>query len=547
MNLNVPAPRLELTGITKRYPDVTACDGVALAVQAGQIHAVLGENGAGKSTLVQIIYGAVRPDAGQLRLDGQPAAIGSPRQARRLGIEMVFQHSTLFESLTVAENVWLGLERQLPLAEVARRVAQAAAACGLDADPARPVHSLDAGGRRAVELVRALLAAPRLLLLDEPAAALAPQATQKLFAALRQLAAAGCGIVYISHRLDEIRALCTACTVLRAGRVAGVCDPREESVQSLARMMLSDPPLPLAGEGRGRGAGPAGKHGAKTNAHQPSAGPLPHPLPQAGEGVEPPVLEVRHLTLPRATPFGADLADISLTVHAGEIVGLAGISGNGQRELIDALAGEDVRAPAASILIANQSAARLPPQRRRALGLHLAPEERLGRGAVAEMSLAHNLLLTRRESAGRGGWLRMKQLRAQTEGIIARCNVKTAGPDALAGALSGGNLQKFILGRELDAQPRLLIAAQPTSGVDAGAAVQIHAALRTLRDAGGAALVVSEELDELLALCDRLYVMAQGRLSPPIAREHATPEQIGQWMSGLWPAAQHAKADHAAP
>jgi len=353
---------------------------------------------------------------------------------------------------------------------------------------------------------------------------LTPQAAQKLFETLRQLARQGCSLLYISHKLHEIQTLCTACTVLRAGRVTGTCDPRAENPASLSRLMIgAQPPAPARTE-RAPGA---------------------------------PALELRGLNLKRRSPFGVDLADVSLTVRAGEIVGLAGVSGNGQRELLDAIAGEDVRAPDASILIAGQSAGRLPPARRRELGLHLAPEERLGRGMVPGLSLAHNLLLTRRESVGRGGWLRIKRLRAQAQGIIAQFKVKAAGPDALARSLSGGNLQKFIMGREIDARPRLLIAAQPTWGVDVGAAAQIHAELLALRDAGGAALVVSEELDELLMLCDRLYVIAQGRLSPPVRYEHATPEQIGQWMSGLWDAqtaaaapltlAQNAEVPHAAP
>lgn len=248
-------PRLELTGITKRYAGVAACDGVALAVRAGEIHAVLGENGAGKSTLMQIVYGMVRPDAGQVRLDGRAVAIGSPRQARRLGIGMVFQHFNLFPSLTVAENVWLGLDQSLARAQVAHRIRAAADAYGLPIDPARAVHTLAAGEMQQVEIIRALLAQPRLLILDEPTAALAPPATEKLFETLRRLAAQGCSILYISHKLDEIQVLCTACTVLRAGRVAGVCDPRAESAASLARWMLPDSPFPRRRESRDFGNG----------------------------------------------------------------------------------------------------------------------------------------------------------------------------------------------------------------------------------------------------------------------------------------------------
>ena len=451
-------PRLQLTHVSKRYPGVLANDDVSLTVQPGEIHAVLGENGAGKSTLMKIIYGAVKPDAGELRFDDRPVHIGNPQQARQLGIAMVFQHFSLFETLSVAENVWLGLDKSLALAEVARRIGQTAAAYGLDIDPARPVHTLSVGEMQRVEIIRALLAGPRLLILDEPTSVLTPQAVERLFVTLRQLAAEGCSILYISHKLHEIRALCTACTVMRAGRVTGVCDPRQESNASLSRLMIGAEPPALAHHERTPGA---------------------------------PVLSVQGLDLKCDSPFGVDLVDISLQVRAGEVLGIAGVSGNGQRELLFALSGEDQRAPAASISIANQAAGRLPPSRRRALGLHFVPEERLGRGAVPEMGLAHNLL-------------------------------------------SGGNLQKFIMGREIDARPKLLVVSQPTWGVDVGAAAQIRGELLALRDAGCAVLVVSEELDELFEVCDRLHVIAKGRLSPAIARRDATVERIGEWMSGLW-------------
>ena len=497
----MPPPRLELTQIRKRYPGVLANDDVSLTVQPGEIHAVLGENGAGKSTLMKIIYGAVKPDAGELRFDGQPVRIANPQQARRLGIAMVFQHFSLFETLSVAENVWLGLDKALPLAEVTRRIDQTAAAYGLEIDPARPVHTLSVGEMQRVEIIRALLTEPRLLILDEPTSVLTPQAVDKLFVTLRRLAGEGCSILYISHKLHEIRALCSACTVMRAGRVTGVCDPRQESNASLSRLMIGAEPPELA--------------------HRPQA-----------LGAR--VLQVERLDLKRESPFGVDLVDLSLQVRAGEVVGIAGVSGNGQRELLFALSGEDRRAPAASILIADQAAGRLSPSRRRALGLHFVPEERLGRGAVPDMSLAHNLLLTRREAVGPLGWLRSRALRAQAAGIIERFRVKAAGPQAPARSLSGGNLQKFIMGREIDARPRLLIVSQPTWGVDVGAAAQIRGELLALRDAGCAVLVVSEELDELFEVCDRLHVIAKGRLSPSIARQDATVERIGEWMSGLW-------------
>jgi ABC-type uncharacterized transport system ATPase subunit len=496
--------RLALSGIVKRYPGVLANDQVALRVAPGEIHAVLGENGAGKSTLMKIIYGAVRPDAGEVRFDGRPVSVRSPQEARRLGISMVFQHFSLFETLTVAENVWLGLDRTPGLAEIGRRVAAKAAEYGLELDPLRPVHTLSVGERQRVEIVRALLADPRLLILDEPTSVLTPQAVERLFVTLRRLAATGCSILYISHKLDEIRALCTACTVMRGGRVTGVVDPRQESNASLSRLMIgAEPPA------------------------------LTHRAQRAGEVA----LAVRDLSLPRRSPFGVDLDRIRLELRAGEVLGVAGVSGNGQQELLAALSGEDTRAPAGTVTLFGQDAGRLAPRRRRDLGLHFVPEERLGRGAVPTLSLAQNLLLTRRESLRAGGWIAGGPLAGQARALIGRFNVKAAGPHAAARSLSGGNLQKFIMGREIDAAPRVLIVAQPTWGVDVGAAAQIRAALLGLRDAGCAVLVVSEELDELFELSDRLVVIARGRVSPPIARADATVERIGEWMSGLWPAA----------
>jgi general nucleoside transport system ATP-binding protein len=373
------------------------------------------------------------------------------------------------------------------------------------------VHSLSVGERQRVEIVRALLTSPKLLILDEPTSVLTPQAVQRLFVTLRQLAHEGCAILYISHKLDEIRELCHHCTVLRGGKVTGEVDPTQESNASLSRLMIgSEPPA------------------------------LPQRKANAGEVV----LALQGLALARSDPFGTDLADIALQVRAGEIVGLAGVSGNGQQELMAALSGEDPRAPPGSIRLFGQDIARAAPTLRRALGLHFVPEERLGRGAVPSLSLAQNTLLTRSDGVlGPGGWLRMARVRQRTQGLIERFRVKAGGPDAAARSLSGGNLQKFIVGREIDAQPKLLIVSQPTWGVDVGAAAQIRAELLALRDAGCALLVVSEELDELFELADRLVVLAGGRLSPPIATRDATVERIGQWMSGLWePEAAHAAA-----
>ena len=495
------APRLQLVGITKRYPAVVANDAVSLSVQPGQAHAILGENGAGKSTLMKIIYGSTQPDAGQVLFDGQPVQIRNPQQARQLGIAMVFQHFSLFDTLTVAQNVWLGLDKSLSLAEVTQRMIDKGRQYGLELDPQRPVHTLSVGEMQRVEIVRALLANPRLLILDEPTSVLTPQAVEQLFVVLRQLVSEGCSILYISHKLHEIRALCTACTVLRGGKVTGVCQPQNESNASLSRLMIGAEPAALE--------------------HRPA---------QAGDVV----LQVRDLLLPRQDAFGVDLIDVSLQVRSGEVVGIAGVSGNGQQELLRALSGEDTRAQPAMVQVTGQDVARLGPQQRRALGLHFVPEERLGRGAVPTMGLAHNLLLTRSDAVGAMGWLHLGQLKAQARAIIERFGVKAGGADAPARSLSGGNLQKFIVGREIAAQPKLIIIAQPTWGVDVGAAAQIHAEILALRDAGCAVLIVSEELDELFELSDRLYVLAKGHLSPSVARADATVQQVGEWMSGLW-------------
>jgi len=497
-----PEPLLTLEGITKRYPSVVANDAVNLRVIPGEIHAVLGENGAGKSTLMKVIYGATQPDEGRILFQGEVVRIRNPQVARQLGIAMVFQHFSLFDSLSVAQNVWLGLDPTWTLAEARVRIVDKASQYGLDIEPDRPVHTLSVGEMQRVEIIRALLTDPRLLILDEPTSVLTPQAVDKLFVVLRQLVAEGCSILYISHKLHEIRALCTRCTVLRAGRVTGECDPRQESNASLSQRMIGSEPPTLVRQRR-------------------TPGPV--------------LLQVSGLNLPRSEPFGVDLSGVTLSLRAGEVLGIAGVSGHGQRELLAALSGEDTRAQPQAIAMGAEAVGDWPPPARRALGLHFVPEERLGRGAVPGMDLAHNLLLTRQESVGWGGWIHLRLLQAQASAVIERFRVKASGPRALAQSLSGGNLQKFIVGREIDAKPRVLLLAQPTWGVDVGAAAHIRAAILGLRDAGCAVLVVSEELDELFELCDGLHVMAQGRLSPRIDRDQADVALIGSWMSGLWP------------
>jgi general nucleoside transport system ATP-binding protein len=494
--------RLELIGISKQYPAVKANDNVSLRVKPGEIHAVLGENGAGKSTMMKMIYGAVRPDEGEIRWNGQAVQIASPAQARTLGVSMVYQHFSLFDTLTAAENVWLGLDKSFSLADVTARITKVAAEYGLDVEPLRPVHTLSVGERQRVEIVRALLTEPKLLILDEPTSVLTPQAVERLFVTLRKLASEGCSILYISHKLDEIRALCHNCTVLRGGKVTGEVDPTKETNASLSRLMIGAEPPQL-------------QH------HQAKLGAM--------------VLEVSNLSVDKQDQFGMALKDIAFEVRAGEIVGIAGVSGNGQQELMAALSGEDPRGPAGSIKFFGKDIAGHSPRRRRNEGLHFVPEERLGRGAVPVMSLAHNTLLTRTETVSPAGWIRTTKVDLLAANLISRFNVKAGGAGAAAKSLSGGNLQKFIVGREIDANPKLLIVSQPTWGVDVGAAALIRGELLKLRDAGCALLIVSEELDELFEISDRLIVIAQGRMSPSIVTAEATIERIGEWMSGLWP------------
>lgn len=497
-------PRLLIQGIRKAYPSVLANDDVSLQVMPGEIHAVLGENGAGKSTLMKVIYGVVRPDAGQVAWEGQRVSVNSPAQARELGIGMVFQHFSLFETLTVAQNVALALPGKYDLAGLATRIEEVSERYGLPVDPRRLVHALSVGERQRVEIIRCLLQNPKLLILDEPTSVLTPQAVRKLFETLRQLAAEGCSILYISHKLDEIQELCHRATVLRGGRVTGTCIPAEETPQSMARLMIGED-LPVCEREE------AGAEGEVR-------------------------LNVEGLSVTTEDPFGTHLRDIQLTVRSGEILGIAGVSGNGQQELLRALSGEEPVADKQAIQICGVPAGRMNSARRRSLGLCFVPEERLGRGAVPRLSLTENILLTAyRKGMLFAGLIRLGVAKRFAEDCIARFDVKCSGAGAEAKSLSGGNLQKFIVGREIMQNPKLLVLAQPTWGVDVGAASFIRRALLDLRDSGTAIVVISEELDELFEISDRLVVIAKGRVSPAVRTADTGVEEIGMWMSGLWP------------
>ena len=498
-----PVPRLSLRGITKVYPSVVANDGIDLDVRPGEIHALLGENGAGKSTLVKIIFGVVRADAGDIRWDGRPLRIDSPGAARRIGIGMVFQHFSLFETLTVAENISLAVPGRL--AELSTRIAELSQRYGLPVDPRRPVHTLSVGERQRVEIVRCLLQAPKLLILDEPTSVLPPLAVDRLFGTLARLAAEGCSILYISHKLEEIQSLCQVATVLRAGRVIGTVDPRRESAHSLARMMIGRD-LPAA-------------------AHPEAAAEREERLTVSG------------LNVSAEDPFGTRLTSIALSVRSGEIVGIAGVSGNGQKELMTVLSGERLVDPPEVVRLCGVPAGRLGPRARRALGIAFAPEERLGRGAVPPVTLAENALLTAAHlDMVRSGFVRVARTRAFAEECIRAFGVKASGPSAMARSLSGGNLQRYLVGRELLQQPKVLLVSQPTWGLDVGAAAFIRRRLVDMRNGGAAILVVSEELEELFEICDRIAVMFGGRLTPAVPVRDTSVAEIGAWMTGLFPA-----------
>jgi simple sugar transport system ATP-binding protein len=502
-------PLLALRGIVKQFPGCLANDRVDLTIQPGEIHALLGENGAGKSTLVKIIYGVLKPDQGEIRWQGQPTAVQNPNHARRLGIGMVFQHFSLFEALTVTENIALGMSDAADRKGLRERISDISRAYGLQLDPDKAVHDLSVGERQRIEIVRALLQDPKLLIMDEPTSVLTPQEVDKLFETLRQLAAEGRSILYISHKLDEIKALCHTATILRGGKWVAACDPKQETARSMAALMVGTQVKPPA-------KAPGGNIGA-------------------------PRLAVRGLSLKSPRAHGIDLKEVALEVRAGEVLGIAGVAGNGQAELLAALSGELLVERPDAIMVDGQPVGQLGPRARRDLGVCYVPEERNGHGAVGELSLSDNAFLSgyRRKGFLAGGLIRRGDVDRYAGEVIRQFNVKTPGIATLAKSLSGGNLQKFIMGREILQDPGVMIAAQPTWGVDAGAAALIHQALLDLAGRGAAVLVVSQDLDELLAISDRLAVINVGKLSAAYPVADVTIEQIGLLMGGFHDSTEH--------
>jgi general nucleoside transport system ATP-binding protein len=502
--------RLELRGVTKAFPGVLANDHVSFAVRPGEIHALLGENGAGKSTLVKMIYGVLQPDEGEIRFDGRTVHVPNPKAARAMGIGMVFQHFSLFDAMTVLENIALGLDERLSQGELEKRIREVLTRYGLTLDPHRTVSTLSVGERQRIEIVRALLLNPKLLIMDEPTSVLTPQEVTQLFETLRSLAGNGCSILYISHKLHEIKALCDGATILRGGKVVGDCVPAEESSRSMAEMMI----------------------GGSLKDIKKTEGRAPGPEKFAVDG----------LSLKGGGDFDVALKDIRFSVRAGEILGIAGVAGNGQNELVLALSGETPGASDA-IRLDGKPMGSVGIGERRRRGLAAVPEERNGHGAVPNFTLAENAVLTARNREGmvRQGVIISSAAKGFAEEIIRAFGVKATGPGATAGSLSGGNLQKYIMGREVLQVPEVLIVSQPTWGVDAGAAAAIHQALVDLAARGSAIVVISQDLDELLALSDSLAVINEGRLSPKRAVGDISIDEIGMLMGGV-----HGEADHGA-
>ena len=496
-----PRPLLELIGVTKTFSSVTANKDVSLSILPGEIHAILGENGAGKSTLMKMIYGVMAPDAGEIRWNGTPVRLRNPAHARSLGIGMVFQHFSLFESLSVAENISLTVNQSA--AKLGPQIARIADQFGLPINPDALVHSLSVGQRQRVEIIRCLLQEPKLIIMDEPTSVLPPSGIPVLFETIRKLAARGCAVLFISHKLEEIRALCHSATVVRAGRVVASIDPTRETAAELAKLMI------------GRD--------------------IPHPKRTAPKPSEFSALEVRKLSCESDEPFGVKLQDIEIALRPGEIIGVAGISGNGQKELAAILSGETPLAHRDRdlIRIGDVACGDSGADRRRNMGLAFVPEERNGRGSVPEMTLAQNALLTAHSHGMvQRGLIAHQRARDFAQRCIVEMDVRCTGANAEARSLSGGNLQKFIIGREIRLKPKVLIASQPTWGVDVGAAASIRQQLIDLREAGVAILVISDELEELFEISDRIHVLFRGRLSAPLERNRADISTIGHFMTG---------------
>ncbi len=484
---------LELSHISKSYGRNAANADVSLSLGAGSIHALLGENGAGKSTLMKILFGLVQPDEGQIVIEGEVRRIRSPQNAKALGIGMVQQHFALFDGMTALENIALGLDQ--PPKDLRAKIAEVSAAYGLEIDPDALVLSLSAGQKQRIEIVRALLGDPKILVLDEPTSVLTPQEADKLFAALRKLRDEGRGIIFISHKLGEVKALCDAATILRAGRVVATRNPQETSTDQLAEDMIGKR---VAASGRETQVTP-------------------------GEVL----LQLANIK----TPSGLEVPQMQ--VARGEILGIAGIAGNGQDRLFALISGEETGGSGV-LTLKGKNVRSFAPNRRRALGARFVPEERLGHAAIPDFRLTDNTLLTKhaQENSSNSLLSRRRWIRSMAQGVIDYFDVRGGNETARARSFSGGNLQKFVVGRELTDAVDFLLINQPTWGVDLFAAARIRSEILKMADQGTAVLVISQDLDELMELSHRLAVIAGGRLSTAKPKAEWTVAEIGRAMAG---------------
>ena len=492
--------QLELQNICKSYGSLKANEDITLGIKPASIHALLGENGAGKSTLVKIIYGSLQSNSGTMKWCDQDYKPNSPFEAREKGLAMVFQHFSLFESLTVAENIILGLDGVGLDSDYIEKITKYSKQYGLNVNAQQVVGDLSVGARQRVEIIRCLMQEPKLLIMDEPTSVLTPQEVSDLFITLRKLAENGCTILYISHKLEEVRQICHQATILRGGKLIQNCNPQEHSKRELAEMMIGKKLINLA----------------RSNI-------------KIGEDV----FSINNLSKKSEEMFGVDLHDICLTVKEGSIVGIAGVAGNGQDELMHLLIGEK-KSPEGVLIFKGKDIGKLNSHQRRQLSMFFTPEERLGHGAVADMKLDENMLLSRPQKSEMTnyGVINWQQVEMLTQRVITDFDVQTQSSKMLAQSLSGGNLQKFMVGRELIQNPDLLIVAQPTWGVDAGSENHIHQSLITLAEQGSAILIISQDLDEVLTLCEQVHVITAGKLSPAVDMQDNGLEKLSQLMVG---------------